>query len=281
LADLGQAFDYCLTTLRGLDRDRYLAALLMPEDIRRDMAALYLFNAEIARIRDLVHEPIPGEIRLQFWRDLFEKGGGGNAGPLAAALFDVVERHNLPRHVFVNMLDARTFDLYDDPMEGRTAFEGYAGETASALIQLGLLVTAPSEAAALAEAAGHAGVAQAAAGALLMMPLHVRRGQIYLPADMLSAAGLDRDGFLKQEDKARIDAAIELFTRFALEHLSASRAAMNASGAAFFPFLPAALAEPVLKKALKAKAGLISDPLALGQMTSQWRLWRAARESRI
>ncbi len=45
------------------------------------------------------------------------------------------------------MIDARIFDLYDDPMETRTSLEGYAGETASALIQLASLVLSPEEAA--------------------------------------------------------------------------------------------------------------------------------------
>lgn len=52
------------------DRDRYLSVLYAPEDKRGALATLYAFNAEIARIRDLVHEPLPGEVRLQWWRDL-------------------------------------------------------------------------------------------------------------------------------------------------------------------------------------------------------------------
>jgi phytoene/squalene synthetase len=65
---------------------------------------------------------------------------------------------------FADMIDARIFDLYDDPIETRVSLEGYAGETASALIQLASLVLSPDEAPQSAEAAGHAGVAQAIAG---------------------------------------------------------------------------------------------------------------------
>ena len=275
---LDEAFAYCLTTLRDLDRDRYLACLLMPEPIRRDMAALYLFNAEIARVRDLVREPLPGEIRLQWWRDLFEKSANGeDAGPLATALFDVIGRHHLPRKVLMSMCEARIFDLYDDPMPSRNDFEGYAGETASALIQLGLMVAAPAQAQAHAEAAGHAGVAQAVAGALLLIPRHAARGQVYLPLDMLSAAGLDREAFLSRQDTARIDAAIEIFATFGLEHLDKARAHLPASGEAFAPFLPVALVGPVLKRALKAKSGVFEASIASGPIGVQWRLWRASR----
>ena len=275
---LDDAFAYCLSTLRELDRDRYLACLLMPEAMRLDMAALYLFNAEIARVRDLVREPLPGEIRLQWWRDLFEKSAKGeDAGPLAAALFDVIGRHNLPRKVLMSMCEARIFDLYDDAMPSRNDFEGYAGETASALIQLGLMVAAPASAQAHAEAAGHAGVAQAVAGTLLLMPRHAARGQVYLPLDMLSALGLDREAFLARQDKVLIDAAIEIFATFGLEHLDKARAHLPTSAEAFAPFLPVALTRDVLKRALKAKAAVFENDIASGPLATQWRLWRASR----
>ena len=41
---------------------------------------------------------------------------------------------------FDDYLEARIFDLYDDPMPGRAELEGYCGETASALIQLAALI---------------------------------------------------------------------------------------------------------------------------------------------
>lgn len=274
-------FDYCLTTLRDLDRDRYLAALLMPDAVRRDMAALYLFNAEIARVRDLVREPLPGEIRLQWWRDLFAAEKPGEAGPLAAALFDVIERHNLPRATLSAMCDARIFDLYDDPIASRNDFEGYAGETASALIQLGLLIAAPQAAQGHAEAAGHAGVAQSVAGALLLMPRHMARGQVYLPLDMLAAAGLNRESFLAREDKPRLDAAIEMFARYGLDHLDKAAHQLPKGAEAFAPFLPVALARPVLHRALKAKSAVATQEIAASPLARQWRLWRASRRRRV
>ncbi len=134
---VGQNGDICLATLRGTDRDRYLACLLSPPDKRGALAALYAFNAEIARIRDVVREPLPGEIRLQWWRDLLEGSARGDStgNPVAAGLLEAIETYRLPRQTLVDMIEARIFDLYDDPLTDRNALEGYAGETASALIQ--------------------------------------------------------------------------------------------------------------------------------------------------
>ncbi len=109
--------EICLAMLRDIDRDRYLACLLSPDDKRGALAALYAFNAELARIRDLVHEPLPGEIRMQYWRDLLKANAHGSieANPLAAApFFRPIETHRLPRQTLVDMIEARIFDLYDD-----------------------------------------------------------------------------------------------------------------------------------------------------------------------
>jgi phytoene synthase len=267
----------CLAMLRDTDRDRYLSCLLSPTDKRDALAALYAFNAEIARIRDLVREPLPGEVRMQWWRDLLEGTPHGEtaANPVAASLLDAIEKHNLPRPVLVNMIEARIFDLYDDPFENRNALEGYAGETASALIQLASIVLSPEEAAKTAEAAGHAGVAQAMAGMLMLMPLHRRRGQVYVPLDMLSAVGLDRDAFLEGKDEARITAAIEIFCAHAMDHLAKARKA-TIQAAVFPAFLPVALAGPVITKARKSGAALLTESSQPSQLRRQWQLAKAS-----
>ncbi len=262
--------DICLATLRDNDRDRYLACLLSPESKRGALAALYAFNAELARIRDLVHEPLPGEVRMQYWRDLLEGSAHGStqANPIASALLSAVETHRLPPKTLVDMIDARIFDLYDDPMEARVSLEGYAGETASALIQLASLVLAPEEAAVSAEAAGHAGVAQAVAGLLLLMPLHRHRGQLYIPVEILTATGLDRDAFLAGEDQPRISAAIEAFAGLGRDHLAKARS-VAIPQAVFSAFLPVALAEPVLVNAQKLGSGLFERTLQRSQLRRQ------------
>ena len=120
--------------------------------------------------------PAPGEIRLQWWADAITGEGHGTVrqNPLADALLQTIERYNLPTGTFARLIAARRFDLYDDPMPDLETFEGYAGETASALIQLASLVLAPAEAAQTAHAAGHGGVAQAIASRTTLSRLPVR-----------------------------------------------------------------------------------------------------------
>ena len=276
-------YDFSLAALRDSDRDRYLACLLSPPDKRGPLSALYAFHAEIARVRDLVREPLPGEIRLQWWRDVLEDptGTSGEGNPLAEALMDCVKAHNLPVNVLTDMIDARIFDLYDDPMESRASLEGYAGETASALIQLASLILDPSHAQNSASAAGHAGVAQTIAGLLLLLPLHRRRGQVYFPVELLAATGLDRDSFLTGGNEQSVTSAIRAFAGLGREHLAKARAAAGSiSQTNRSAFTAMALAEPVFDRAERAGAKLFDQSIVPPQWRRQWWMWKAARSGR-
>ncbi|MGN7291376.1 phytoene/squalene synthase family protein [Rhizobium sp. SAFR-030] len=276
-------WEICLSTLRDTDRDRYLACLLSPAAKRGPLAALYAFNAEIARVRDVVQQPLAGEIRLQWWRDLLEgqEQGESAANPVAAALLETIAAYELPRRTLIDMIDARIFDLYDDPLPDRNALEGYAGETASALIQLaGLVLDAPSAMKA-SDIAGHAGVAQAIAGLLLLMPSHRRRGQLYVPLDILSATGLDRDRFLSGEADEQAGHAIAALAGLGLDHLAQARKAGTIPPAILAAFLPASLAEPVLRRAASLGSRFFDAPLQPPQWRRQMRMVRTLALKRL
>ena len=134
----GTGFDP-LRSLRMLDRQHYLACLYLPGDIRLDVAALWAFDAEIQRIPGLVSEPMPGEIRIQWWRDVLRSGDASGSGPLATTLMEIISRHNLPVENLDTCLEARIFDLYQDPMPDQGSFEGYQGETSSIFFQMAAL----------------------------------------------------------------------------------------------------------------------------------------------
>ncbi|MCD2181592.1 phytoene/squalene synthase family protein [Rhizobium sp. GN54] len=283
-APAADPYAHCLAALRETDRDRYLACLLAPAEKRGALAALYAFNAEIARVRDVVHEPLPGEIRLQWWRDALEgnaAAGEASANPLASGLLRCVAEHRLPVAVLTDMIEARIFDLYDDPMPDRAALEGYAGETASALIQLASLVLDPPGAAQSATAAGHAGVAQAIAGMLLLLPVHRRRGQVYIPGDLLAATGLDAEALIAGHDRERAARAVEAFAGLGREHLKKAEAAGGIAPANRAAFLPVALARHVFDRAERAGADALEHALLPAQWRRQWWMWKTLRTGRF
>ncbi|MEQ1942672.1 phytoene/squalene synthase family protein [Mesorhizobium sp. VNQ89] len=259
-----------LDIVRAGDRDRYLAALYAPEEKRRDLLALYAFNAEIAGIRERVSQALPGEIRLQWWRDVIEASqpAAVMGHPVADALLQAIDRHKLPVQAFQNYLDARIFDLYDDPMPTRGDLEGYCGETASAIIQLSALVLEREAALQSADTAGHAGCALAICGLLRLLPVHRSRAQCYVPKDILAAAGTSREEFIAGDGGPNAPRAVAAMIALAREHLSAfengARTLPQSLRPAFLPLAP-------VGAQLARMQGREKDVLSAGVDISAWR----------
>ncbi len=267
-----------MAALRQADPDRYLATLYAPADRRAALTALYLFNAEIAAVRDRVHEPLPGEIRIQWWRDALGAGGDAVAGhPLARALAHAIDEHGLPLAAFDRYLEARVFDLYDDPMPGRSDLEGYCGETSSAIVQLAALILEPEAAPSFAGASGHAGCAITIAGILRMLPLHRARGQCFFPADMLAAAGTSREELLAGQDGPALRRAIEAMIALGREHLARFEAEARGMPASLrAAFLPAAPVPAYLDRiALRPGEALVRS-LDISALQRHWIMLRKA-----
>ena len=94
-----------------------------------------------------------------------------------------------------------------------------------------------------AELAGHAGCAQAIAGLLRLLPLHRRRGQCYVPRDLLAAAGTSPEEFLAGDGGPNATRAVAAMIALAREHLSAFERGAAGVAAIAAPGLPAAGAD--------------------------------------
>lgn len=275
-----QAHPYAAECVRRLDKDRYLAGLFAPAKARPHVYALLAFSAEIARVRDVVSDPLPGEMRLQWWHDLLagEVRGEASANPIAAALLGTIEAFRLPRDALTRLIEARSFDLYDDPMPTLNDLEGYCGETASALFQLSAIVLADGRDPETAEIAGHAGVAWAITGLLRSLGFHAARGQVYMPEDVLARHGATPADILAGRATPGLTAALAAIRDVARRHLDRTRALIGTVPLECAPaFLPLSLVEPYL--------GLMEQPgydpfrsvIDLPQWRKQWILWRSAR----
>ena len=262
------AFAYCAELVRAADRDRFLAALFAPVEHRQALHALYAFNIEVARVREAAREPMPGEIRLQWWREVIsgEREGEAQANPVAAALLATIERHGLAANRFTALIEARRFDLYDEPMATLADLEAYASDTSSALFSLAAqILGADAEA-----AAEPAGIAYAVTGLVRAFPLHAARHQIYLPAELLDRHHVRIEDILAGQSSAGLNAALAALRELARERLRASRGPITALPA----FLPAALVRPSLERLDHCDA---FAPVELSLWRRQWLIWRAAR----
>ncbi|MGV6874899.1 phytoene/squalene synthase family protein [Pseudochelatococcus sp. B33] len=287
-ASLVEAFAYCEALVRDHDPDRYWAAFFAPADRRPHLFALFAFNQEIARVRESISAPLPGEIRFQWWRDLLDAHAGAAASrdeaqpPVARALIATIARFRLPVQAFQDLIDARVFDLYDDAMPSVADLEGYCGETSSVLFRLASLVLTDGREPGGADAVGHGGVAFAITGLLRALPWHLRRGQVFVPADIASRHGLDREGMLAPSaDDAALRHALADMRALARDHLARALARISdISPDARAAALPLATVPAYLKQMEKRDYSPRRTIVEVPQWRRLWALWRASHRWR-
>ena len=188
------ALSFCTDLVRAHDYDRYLCAMFAPETARAGLMAIYAFNQEIAKIRDVISEPVSGHIRLQWWREALDTvyAGGNPQHQVAVALGDAVKRFGLGRSHFDCLIDGRAFDVEDQRPRNLAALESYADATSTPLVSLALEVLA--ERGAAAHAAGrHIGIAWGLIGQLRATAYLARKKRTFLPLEELSKVGLAPD----------------------------------------------------------------------------------------
>jgi len=271
------AFAYCAELVRVADRDRFLASLFAPAEQRAALHALYAFNVEVARVREAAREPLPGEIRLQWWRDVVsgERAEEARANPVACALLAVIERGQLAVTKLSALIDAHRFDLYDWPMAQLADLEAYVRNTTSALIAVAAQILAGVEAEAAEAVADPAGIAYAIAGLLRAFPLHAARRQLYVPIELLERHGVQPQDIFAGRSSAGLRAGLAELRNVARQHLLAAYPYVTALPREALPaLLPVALVRPSLDRLERC------DPFApaeISPLRRQWLIWRAAR----
>ena len=277
---LAQAYAHCQTLTRDHDRDRWLAGLFAPAGARPHLYALTAFAYEVGRLRDFLREPLAGEMRLEWWREALTGAGRGEVAgnPVAAALIDTIARFGLPQGAFDNLISARMFDLYNDPMPNLNDLEGYCGETCSLLFRLSTLILGNGCDLGGADAAGHAGVAYAMVGLMRSLPITSARGQVYLPLDLLARHGASPEDVVARRDTPALRAALAELRGRARVHLRTAHDLIWTTPKEIAPaFLPLAYLPLYLARMERAHYAPFAAVVEAPQWRRQWALWRAAR----
>ena len=274
-------YQHCTALVREADRDRYLATLFAPAQHRDGLFALYAFNIEIARVRDVAREPMPGEIRLQWWREALagERPGEASAHPVAAALLDTLSRYGFVAAPLLELIDAHTFDLYDEPMPNAGALELYGIRTQSPVFAMaaGILQDgAPPPDLLTLDVSG----AYALGLAMSRFGQHAARRQLYVPLDLLERHGVDDNTIFAGQPSAGLVAALAELRGVARQHLANAASKLDAVPPAILPaLLPVALVGPILR-AMERPGADPFRPALVAAWRRQWLLWRAAKNPR-
>ena len=110
--------------MRRHDRDRFLTALFAPVERREALFALYAFNFEVAKTREVVQQVLLGHIRLQWWREAIGEiysGGPVRRHEVVDPLAEAIRRLALSRDWFDRLIAARAADLDDAPPDVSSA----------------------------------------------------------------------------------------------------------------------------------------------------------------
>lgn len=269
---------FCTDLVRTRDFRTYAASLFVSPEVRRAWIALAAFNAEVSYIRDHVSQPLPGEIRLQWWRDVLTGEGQGSRGeaeanPVAAELLRAMAQYHLPAEPFVRLIDAHVFDVYDDPMPDMAALEAHCRDTSASLylLRAQILGAAPGDIARLAE---HAGIAEGLVDIMLALPRHAARRQLYLPGDLMSVHGVTAEDVFLQQSNAPLTDALAHLRREARSQLEQAMAMLaDVPLTVRTAFLPLSV---IGKTLTRLDASEPFAPPSLSRLGVLWTTWRAA-----
>lgn len=267
--------------VRRHDRDRFVLSLFAPAREREALLSLYAFNIEIARVRELVSEPLLGRIRLQWWRERIDAlfaGAGGAEHPTAADLGRVIRDYRLSREPFDQLLNSRELDLEPAPPDDLASLEAYAAGTSSTLQVLALEILGAERNEATDAAARHVGVAWALTGILRAFPYHALGGRILLPFDLLDRQGIDiADILAGKPPRAALSQVARQVAGRAEEHIGQARALRRHMPKAALPaLLPASLSESYLTRLQRTDYDICDQIWSLPRprpLLLAWRSW--------
>ncbi|MGM0421814.1 MAG: phytoene/squalene synthase family protein [Pseudomonadota bacterium] len=202
----------CGEILRDYDRDRFLTSLFAPAKEREALFALYAFNHEIAKTRELISETVMGLIRLTWWREAIEEiyaGKPARAHEVVEPLAKAIRDYDLPQDKFEALIYGREFDLEDVLPSNMTGLQNYAQFTAMPLTELANMILSGQPHSDMA-----APVAQiiALTGILRAVPFHARQHRCYLPEDLLRAEGLSPQDIYNGKSPERLKPVAKAIT---------------------------------------------------------------------
>jgi NADH dehydrogenase [ubiquinone] 1 alpha subcomplex assembly factor 6 len=268
---------YCDTELRSADPDRWLTALFAPDARRPGLHALYAFNAEIARAREAVSQPMIGQIRLQWWREAWDGIWAGHPRnhPVVLAL------HAYCRHVsrddVLALIDARETDMADVPPADMTALLDYAEASSASLMRLAAQVL---DAFLPEDVVRDAGIAYAMTGLLRATPHLAAQSRVMLPAALLGAHGLTAQDLYQRETGADLVAVMVEVAEEAGRRLRAARR-YPVAREAMPAILPATLAGLYLKALAARDFDVIAAEAAVTPLRRQMALFWAMLRGRF
>lgn len=263
--NLQEISTYCADYIRREDKDRYTLSLFAPPEHRGALWALFAFNAEIAKTRDVVTETSLGLMRLLWWREGLQEIYQGTCRdhPVLLGLKEAIERYDLPLKLFEDMTYGREFDLEDVAPGTIDGLFNYCDFTHTPLLKLCDQIIGMEEESSLKNLA----IRHSIAGILRSFVAHAHQHRCYLPQDAMEEVELSETQIYELKNLMGIEKIVQKI----IEKLPD---APNFDAKFFKAYN--GLASIYLKQIERLEYDLLDYRLTLPPILKELRLWKAA-----
>ena len=128
------SMNYLADQAKRLDPDRHFVAMLSPKAKRGALMSLIAFSAEIGLIRASVSEPMIGQMKFAWWRDVLKRMAEGQpapaGSPLCAGVDHLLAQTSVEAQDLLALIDAREAELLDEQMNSISALQNHLKTTA-------------------------------------------------------------------------------------------------------------------------------------------------------
>lgn len=213
---------HCTHLVKQYDYARYFCSLFGTNTQQRQhIHALYAFNHEIAKIKEITNEPMVGLIRLQWWQEALTsmQEGTPRNHPVILALYDYYQQHPTSLSHLSTLVTAREDDLELHPFATETAWDNYA-RAAIAPLWIQLLDIMQIECTSLRNAVPHLAIAWNIVGHMRSLYHHWQHQHICFPASYINEYKLSAESLIQTAiDPAILQSLIHRATQHATKHM--------------------------------------------------------------
>ena len=229
----------------------YAGMRMLPPAEREAMYAVYAFCRVVDDIADdQAGDPAGRHQALENWRDAIDRlYDGGDPGP-ALLVRDAVERFDLARQDFHDVIDGMAMDVAADiRWPDAATLDLYCDRVASAVGRLSVRIFGMERAIGI-DLAHHLGRALQLTNILRDIDEDAAIGRVYLPAEHLVTAGIALDTPESIAADPRIDTAVRPLAALANTHYRAAEAILAArpAGHLIAPRMMAAVYAKILRR---------------------------------
>ena len=270
---------YCQAKAASSGSSFYYAFRFLPEAQRRAIIALYAFCREVDDSVDECSDPTVARTKLQWWRSEIERVFEHRPEhPVGKALAEQINRYNLPKEYFFEIIDGMQMDLDQHHYQGYKDLGLYCYRVAGVVGLLSAEIFGYRNRQTL-KYAVELGQAFQLTNILRDVREDARRGRIYLPHEELQRFKVQEQDILSYQHTAQVQALLQSVLQRARSHYATAlsllpdedRLAQRAG------LIMAAIYQATLDEIERDGLRVLERRVSLTPVRKLWIAWRTAR----